>query len=81
MLSDEDVKRLGSALASILKGRREELKLSKNLLAQQAGVSVQTIAFIESGTNSPSVATLARLCHALNTTPQKVLKGAEEASR
>lgn len=76
MLTNEEVAAQSLKIAQALKGRREELGLSKNLLAQKAGVSVQTVAFIESGTNSPSIATFLRLCQALDLRPWHLLNQA-----
>ena len=73
MLTNEEVNDRSLRVAQALKARREKLGLSKNLLSQMAGVSVQTVAFIESGTNSPSIATLLRLCEALDVSPWLLL--------
>lgn len=74
VISDEEITQIGKALADALKNRREKLGLSKNSLAQKAGVSVQSVSFIEDGVNSPSVSTLLRLCDALGVTPEKIFK-------
>lgn len=79
VISDEEITRIGKALAEALKNRREKQALSKNALAQKAGVSVQSVSFIEDGVNSPSVSTLLRLCDALETTPEKIFKEARKA--
>ena len=73
MLTNEEVHARSLRIAQALKARREKLGLSKNLLSQTAGVSVQTVAFIESGTNSPSLATFLRLCEALEVDPSLLL--------
>ena len=52
--------------------------MSKNGLAQKAGVSVQSVSFIEECVNSPSISTLLRLCEALKTTPETVFKEARK---
>lgn len=78
VISEEEITRIGQALAKILKARREKLGLSKNSLAQKADVSVQSVSFLEEGVNSPSVSTLLRFCDALDTTPEKVLKEARK---
>ncbi len=69
---------MGVAMAGILKTRREKLGLSKNSLAQKAGVSVQSVSFIEDGVNSPSVSTLLRFCDALGLPPEKVFREARK---
>lgn len=78
MKPEDEVARTGRAIAQVLKSRRESLGLSKNALAQKAGVSVQSVAFIESAVNSPSVSTLLRLCSALETTPEAVFREARK---
>jgi len=79
VISEEEITRIGKALAETLKSRREKLGLSKNSLAQKAGVSVQSVSFIEDGVNSPSISTLLRFCDALGTTPEKLFKEARKA--
>jgi transcriptional regulator with XRE-family HTH domain len=76
IVTNEEVAAQSLRIAQGLKARREELGLSKNLLSQMAGVSVQTVAFIESGTNSPSLATFMRLCEALGIDPSLLLRQA-----
>lgn len=76
MLPDEEVFRINAALAAALRARREELALSKNALAQKAGISVQAVSFIEAGTNSPSISTFVRLCDALKSSPSRLLASA-----
>ena len=79
MLRDEEVARIKIALSERLRERREALGISKNALAQAAGIAVQTVSFIESGTNSPSVSTLLRLCVVLKVDPGKILDEARKA--
>ena len=76
MLRDEKIQDIGKAVAAELQRRRESLGLSRNILAQKAGISVQSICFIENGVNSPSLGTLLRICHALGTKPETVLRHA-----
>lgn len=75
MLSDETVKKAGRVLADRIRDARVAAGLSKNMLAQTAGVSVQTVSFIEEAVNSPSVSTLLRLSDALDVKPEVLLKG------
>ena len=75
MLSDEAVQKAGRVLANRIRDAREAAGLSKNMLAQTAGVSVQTVSFIEEAVNSPSVSTLLRLSDALDVKPEVLLKG------
>jgi Predicted transcriptional regulators len=78
VISEGEIARIGKALAAVLKELREKQGLSKNALAQKAGISVQSVSFIEEGVNSPSVSTLLRLCDALGTSPEKLFKEARK---
>lgn len=73
MLREEDITRISAALAEELRQARESAGLSKSLLAQHAGVAIQTVSFIEQGVNSPSIATFLRLCSALEVSPEVML--------
>lgn len=79
MLRDEDIARISAALAEELGRARESAGLSKSLLAQRAGVAIQTVSFIEQGVNSPSIATYLRLCSALDVSPEDLLRRAQAA--
>lgn len=46
-------------------GRRKELKLRQDDLAEMSGVTVRTIYNIEEGKGNPSLNTLSRLCDIL----------------
>jgi transcriptional regulator with XRE-family HTH domain len=74
VLRDEDIQNTGKAVAEELQRRREALGLSRNALAQKAGISVQSVSFIENGVNSPSLSTLLRICNALDTSLAHVLR-------
>ena len=74
MLRDEEIQSIGKAVAKELQRRREALGLSRNGLAQKAGISVQSVCFIENGVNSPSLSTSLRICHALGTRFENVLR-------
>ena len=64
-MRDGEVAESGKAIADVLRAKREALGLSKNALAQKAGISVQTVSFIETTVNSPSLSTFLRICDAL----------------
>ena len=81
MLRDEDIQGIGKAVAAELRRRREALGLSRNGLAQKAGISVQSVCFIEGGVNSPSLSTLLRICQALETELENVLRLAGDGGR
>lgn len=78
MLRDDEITQISLAVATALRSARESAGLSKNALAQKAGVAVQTVAFIEGGTNSPSITTFLRLCNALGVEPEKILEDARK---
>lgn len=80
MSREEQIRRIGAAVASELQRRRIEIGLSRNALAQKAGISVQSVSFIENGVNSPSLSTLLRITFALETTLEEVLRTACESS-
>lgn len=54
-------------LRTIVKPKRLEQQLTQTQLAELVGVTRQTIAFIEKGDFSPSIALALRLARALNT--------------
>ncbi len=76
VLREEEIQKTGKAVAAELQRRREALGLSRNGLAQKAGISVQSVCFIENGVNSPSLSTLLRICKALGANLTTVLRRA-----
>lgn len=78
MLQDTQIAKIKAAIAANLQQRRTAMNLSKNALAQKAGISVQSVTFIEDGVNSPSLSTFLRICDALETSPDSVLRDALE---
>ena len=62
----------------LLKAEREKRSISLNLLAQKAGVSRQTVAFIEQGLRNPTLNTLFRLTSALEVEPEKIIARARK---
>jgi len=75
-VNEEDIARRCKAIAAAIKSNREAAALSKNALAQKAGVSIQSISFIEGGVNSPSLSTFMRICDALGKRPDLLLREA-----
>lgn len=73
MYRENEIAEIGRAIADALKSRREALKMSKNGLAQRAGISVQSVCFIEGAVNSPSLSTFLRICAALEVSPDSLL--------
>jgi transcriptional regulator with XRE-family HTH domain len=66
-------------LVQLLSEKREAVGLSKNRLAQQAGLSIGAIRFIEDGKRKPSMETLLRIAEALEVDLWKVLKEATDS--
>ena len=69
---------ISSQIARLLKAEREKRGISLNLLAQKAGVSRQTVAFIEQGLRNPTLNTLFRLTSALEVEPEKIIARARK---
>lgn len=67
-----------SKLVQLLAEKRKAAGWSKNRLAQQAGLSIGAIRFIEDGKRKPSMETLLRIAEALEVDLWKVLKEATE---
>lgn len=66
---DQEINQISLALVGALRDAQETARLSKNALAQKAGIS-------ESGTNSPSITTFLRFCSALEIDPAATLERA-----
>ena len=75
-MREDQVIRCGKAIAEAIKARREAVGLSKNALAGKAGISVQSVSFIENSVNSPSLSTFLRICSALEVEPDTLLRDA-----
>jgi HTH-type transcriptional regulator, cell division transcriptional repressor len=73
---DEQIIQSGKAIAEAIKTRREFLGLSMNALSQKAGISVQSVSFIETAVNSPSLSTFLRICDALEVRPDFLIREA-----
>lgn len=77
-MREEQIIQCGKAIAEAIKARRETLGLSMNALAQKAGISIQSVSFIETAVNSPSLSTFMRICAALDVSPDCLLRDALE---
>lgn len=75
-VQEEQIIRCGKAIADTIKARREAMGLSKNALSQKAGISIQSLSFIENAVNSPSLSTFLRICGALDVKPDALLRDA-----
>ena len=70
---DRKPEAVSSQVARLLKEEREKQRISLNLLAQKAGLSRQTVAFIEQDLRNPTLNTLLRLASALEVEPEKII--------
>ena len=73
MKPDKLSEAISSQVAQLLKEEREKRGVSFNLLSQQAGLSRQTIAFIEEQSRIPNLDTLLRITAALGVDLEKVI--------
>lgn len=64
-------------LRLLLCRRREELDFSMSYLAERAGLSQQTISYIERGLRDPSVDSLLRIAEAMEVDASELLLEAE----
>ncbi len=62
----KDAEKISSQIACLLKEEREKRGLSLNLLAAKAGLSRQTLSFIEQELRNPTLTTLLRITLAMN---------------
>lgn len=62
----------------LLRNRRLELGLSMNRTGELAGLSQQTISYVERGFRDPTLATLLRIYGALEIDLSEILKNAEK---
>ena len=69
---------ISSNVALLLKKEREERGLSLNLLAQKAGLSRQTISYVEQEVQSPSLDTLLRITRAMEIDLEKTIARARK---
>ena len=72
---DEEIAEGFRLLAERLRSLREEAGLSQPQLADDAGVSVDSLRSIETNRRMPTLTTLARLARRLGTTPLALLSG------
>jgi DNA-binding XRE family transcriptional regulator len=63
----------GSQVANLLKEEREKRDLSLNLLAEKAGLSRQTVSYMEQGLQGPVLDTLLRINRALGVDLEKII--------
>jgi transcriptional regulator with XRE-family HTH domain len=71
---------IGSHIVLLLKEEREKQKLSLNMLSQKSGLSRQTISYVESEVQSPSLDTLLRMALALDVDLGKIISRAQRCA-
>ena len=72
---------ISSEVARLLREERERRGLSLNMLAQKAGLSRQTVSYVEQEAQSPSLDTLLRLTLALEVDLAEIIKRATKRSK
>ena len=72
---------ISSHVAELLREERERKGLSMTILAERAGLSQQSISYIERGLRIPNLDTLIRLTDALGIELWPLLKNATEKTR
>jgi transcriptional regulator with XRE-family HTH domain len=70
---------INSQVACILKEEREKRGLSLNVLAQKAGVSRQTVSYVEQEVQNPTLDTLLRITSVLEVDLEKIIAKARKA--
>lgn len=63
-------------LGSNIVSKRKELKITRQKLTADAGVSYQAMCNIESGSTNPKLDTIVAIAKALGTTIEELMKGA-----
>ena len=71
---------ISSQVACLLKEEREKRGLSLNVLAQKAGVSRQTVSYVEQEVQNPTLDTLLRITSVLEIDLEKIIAKARKAA-
>jgi transcriptional regulator with XRE-family HTH domain len=71
---------ISSQVACLLKEEREKLGLSLNVLAQKAGVSRQTVSYVEQEVQNPTLDTLLRITSVLEVDLEKIISKARKVA-
>jgi DNA-binding XRE family transcriptional regulator len=69
---------ISSQVACLLKEAREKCGLSLNVLAQKAGLSRQTVSYVEQEVQNPTLDTLLRITSVLEIDLEKVISKARK---
>ena len=78
MLSNKSLDAVSSQVAVLLKEEREKRGISLNVLAQKAGLSRQTISYVEQQVQNPTLDTLLRLSFAMEIELADLIKRASQ---
>ena len=81
MAADDFNDSICAGVARVLREERERQKLSLNLLAQQAGLSRQTVRFIEKEERNPTLMTLLRITSVLGLKVEDIVAKARRSAK
>jgi len=75
---DKSLDAISSQVARLLKEERKKRELSLNVLAQKAGLSRQTVSYVEQEVQNPTLDTLLRITSVLQVDLEKVIARARK---
>jgi len=75
---DKSLDAISSQVARLLKEERKKCGLSLNVLAQKAGLSRQTVSYVEQEVQNPTLDTLLRITLVLGVELEKVIARARK---
>ena len=81
MAAKKDYEAICSEVARLLKEAREQQGFSLNSVAEKAGLSRQTVTFVEQELRNPTLETLLRLTTALNVDLEEIIARARRNVR
>lgn len=76
MAAPSEASQICANLARLLRQERERQGISLNALAEQAGISRQTVSFIESEERNPTLLTLLKITQALGLPLERLIASA-----
>lgn len=79
MAASVEATQICANLARLLRSERERQGISLNSLAEQAGISRQTVSFIESQERNPTIMTLLRITQVLGMPLEDLIARARSA--
>lgn len=77
----EHLETVAAAVAAQLRRERERRKLSMNAVAELGGLSQQMVSYVERGLRNPTLDTLLRMTHALDTDLADLIAAAQRQVR